>query len=101
MDRERSNLEISDLGQREEAMYLPTPASNEGLSQGLLSWEHGLREIKSSPSPSPDGSQVHLSFKDLCVILCLNVSTQSRSCAVSFLQSKSRGTGMTEAVLET
>lgn len=37
MGREGGNLEISDLGRREEAIYLPSPASKEGLSQGLLS----------------------------------------------------------------
>lgn len=82
-------------------MHLSTTASIEGLSQGLLSWEHGLREIKSSPSLSPAGPQAHLFFKHLPVILCLNMSTQSRSCATPFLQPKSRRTGMTEAVLET
>lgn len=33
----RGNLEISDLERREEAMYLPTPASKEELSQELFS----------------------------------------------------------------
>lgn len=98
VDRE---LEISYLGRREEAMYLSTPSSKEGLSQGLLSWEHGFREIKTSPSFSPDRPQAHLFFKDLSVALCLNMSMQSRSCAIPFLQPKSRRTGMTEAVLET
>jgi len=101
METERGNLEISSLGGREAAMYLLTPASKEGLSQGLLSWEHGLREIKSSPSFSPDGPQAHLFFRDLSVILCLYISTQSRSCAIPFLQLKNRRTGMTEAVSET
>ena len=81
-------------------MYLPTSACKDVLSQRLLSLEHGLREIKSSPSLSPGGPQAHLFFKDLSVILCLNMSTQSRSCAIPFLQPKSR-TGTTEAVLET
>lgn len=98
VDRE---LEISYLGRREEAMYLSTPSSKEGLSQVLLSWEHGFREIKTSPSFSPDRPQAHLFFKDLSVALCLNMSMQSRSCAIPFLQPKSRRTGMTEAVLET
>lgn len=77
-----------------ERGYLPTLASKEVLSQGLLSWEHGLRKIKYSHSLSTDGPQEHLFFKDLSVILCLHVATQSRYCAISFLQLGSRTTGM-------
>lgn len=77
------NLEISDLERREDAMYLPTPASKEELSQALFSWEHGLKETKFSPSLRPDGPQTHLLSKDMCVILGINMSTQTRSCAIS------------------
>lgn len=77
------NLEISDLERKVEAMYLPAPASKEELSQELFSWEHGLKEIKFLPSLKPDGPQTHLLFKDMCVILGINMSTQNRSCAIS------------------
>lgn len=79
----RGNLEISDLERREEAMYLPTPASKEELSQELFSWEHGFKEIKFSPSLRPGGPQAHLFFKDMSVILCINMSTQNRYCTIS------------------
>lgn len=78
----RGNLETSDLERREEAMYLPTPASKEELNQELFSWSHGLKEIKFLPSLRPDGPQTHLFFKDMCVILGINMSALNRSRAI-------------------
>lgn len=77
------NLEISDLERKEEATYLPTPASKEELSQELISWECGLKEIKFFPSVRPDRPQTYLLFKDMWVIWGINMLTQNRSCAIS------------------